>query len=206
MSILRPREDRFYLLFEDAAANVRGSAELLLAMLQDYTGVEVKAKAIKDLEHKGDDLTHTIYDQLNRIFVTPLDSEDIAAIASALDDIIDLIEVAADDFIVYNIDLPTPSSIELTGTLVHAVIQVQEAIALLRNRRDRAALRDRLTEINRLENEGDTLYRAAMQALFRQPDPVQMIKWKQIYDHIEEAIDKCEDVADVLHGVLLKYA
>lgn len=206
MSILRPREDRFYMLFEDAAANVRGSAELLLAMLEDYTDTEAKAKAIKDLEHKGDDLTHTVYDQLNRIFVTPLDREDIAAIASALDDIIDLIEVVADDFIVYNIDQPTPSSIELTRTLVHTVIQVQEAIALLRNRRDRAALRDHLTEINRLENEGDGHYRTAMQALFRQPDPVQMIKWKQIYDHIEEAIDKCEDVADVLHGVLLKYA
>ncbi|HEX8033132.1 MAG TPA: DUF47 family protein, partial [Ktedonobacterales bacterium] len=121
MSILRPREDRFYLLFDDAAANARGGAEMLLAMLQDYTDVEAKAKAIKDIEHKGDDLTHTIYDQLNRIFVTPLDREDIAAIASALDDVIDLIEVAADDFCVYNIDQPTPPSIELTGILVHSV-------------------------------------------------------------------------------------
>ncbi len=206
MSILRPHEDRFYLLFEDAAANVRNGAEMLLAMLEDYTAIDVKAKAIKDIEHKGDDMTHTVYDQLNRIFVTPIDREDVAAIASALDDIIDLIEVAADDFIVYNIELPTPSSIDLTRNLVHAVAQVQEAIALLRNRRERAALREHLTEINRLENEGDALYRTAMQALFRQPDPVQMIKWKQIYDHIEEAIDKCEDVADVLHGVLLKYA
>lgn len=206
MSILQPREDRFYKLFEDAAANVRYGAQLLFVMLNDFTEVEAKAKAIKAVEHKGDELTHEIYDQLNRIFVTPLDREDIAAIASALDDILDLVEAAADDFVLYAVTQPTPNAIELAGVIVSASIQVLEAVSLLRNRRDRAAVRERLTEINRLENEGDDIYRRGIQELFSQPDPVLMIKWKQIYDHLERAVDNCEDVADVLHGVLLKYA
>lgn len=206
MSILQPREDRFYKLFEDAAANVRRSAELLLAMLNDYTDVPAKAKAIKQVEHAGDELTHEIYDQLNRIFVTPLDREDIASIASALDDVLDLIEAAADDFVLYRIETPTRRAIDLAQTILDSALQVQEAVALLRHRRDRDALRERLTEINRLENEGDEIYRIAIQDIFAQPDPVLMIKWKQVYDHLERAIDNCEDVADVLYGVLLKYA
>ncbi|HLZ22333.1 MAG TPA: DUF47 domain-containing protein [Ktedonobacterales bacterium] len=206
MSILQPREDRFYRLFEDAAANARYGAELLLTMLNEYSDVEAKAKAIKAVEHKGDELTHEIYDLLNRIFVTPLDREDIAAIASALDDVLDLVEAAADDFVLYGVTEPTPNAIELASVIVSAASQVHEAVSLLRNRRDRAAVRERLTEINRLENEGDDIYRRGIQELFSQPDPVLIIKWKQIYDHLERAIDNCEDVADVLYGVLLKYA
>lgn len=206
MSILQPREDRFYKLFEDAAANVRRSADMLLAMLTDYTDVPAKAKAIKQVEHAGDELTHEIYDQLNRIFVTPLDREDIASIASALDDVLDLIEASADDFVLYRIETPTRRAVDFAQVIVDSTIQVQEAVALLRHRRDRDALRERLTEINRLENDGDDIYRIAIQDIFAQPDPVLMIKWKQVYDHLERAIDNCEDVADVLYGVLLKYA
>ena len=206
MSILQPREDRFYKLFEDAAANVHRGAELLLAMLNDYTDVPAKAKAVKQVEHVGDELTHTIYDQLNRIFVTPLDREDIASIASALDDVLDLVEAAADDFVLYRIESPMRRAIDLAQVILDCTTQMREAVALLRHRRDRDALRERLTEINRLENEGDDIYRIAIQDIFAQPDPVLMIKWKQVYDHLERAIDNCEDVADVIHGVLLKYA
>ncbi len=206
MSILMPREDRFYVLFENAAANVRRGAEGLVEMLNEYSNVPQKAKAIKDVEHAGDEITHEIYNQLGRVFVTPLDREDIAAISSALDDILDLVEASADDFVVYGIEAPTEPAIELARIIVQSTVEVQKAVALLRHRKDRSALRERLTEINSLENEGDAVYRVAMQALFRQPDPVLMIKWKQIYDHLERAIDACEDVADVLHGVLLKNA
>ncbi|HEX9055975.1 MAG TPA: DUF47 family protein [Ktedonobacterales bacterium] len=206
MSILMPREDRFYVLFENAAANVRRGAEGLVEMLNEYSNVPKKAKAIKDVEHAGDEITHEIYNQLGRVFVTPLDREDIAAISSALDDILDLVEASADDFVVYGIEAPTEPAIELARIIVQSTVEVQKAVTLLRHRKDRSALRERLTEINSLENEGDAVYRVAMQALFRQPDPVLMIKWKQIYDHLERAIDACEDVADVLHGVLLKNA
>ena len=206
MSILHPREDRFYRLFEDAAANVRRAAELLLAMLNDYTDVPAKARAIKDVEHKGDEITHTIYDQLNRIFVTPLDREDIAEIASRLDDVIDLIEASADDFVLFSVDAPTSHSVELAEIIVRSAIKIQDSVGLLSQRKARTEMRDYLTEINRLENEGDTVYRNAVQSLFQQPDAVRIIKWMQVYTHLERAIDSCEDVADELNGVLLKYA
>ncbi|HEX6543063.1 MAG TPA: DUF47 family protein [Ktedonobacterales bacterium] len=207
MSILLPREDRFYALIEASASNVSKGAEMLLAMLNDYTDVPAKARAIKDVEHAGDELTHDTYDLLNRLFVTPLDREDIGSISSALDDVLDLTEAAADDFVLYNIKEPLPPAMEMAQLIVQASEQIQEAVAYLRRlNKDRAAFRDRLTEINRLENQGDDVYRNAIQVLFSQSDPVMILKWKQIYDHLERAIDACEDVADVLHGVLLKYA
>lgn len=207
MSILLPREDRFYTLIEAAASNMSKGAEMLLAMLNDYTDIAEKAKAIKDVEHAGDELTHETYEQLNRIFVTPLDREDIGAISSALDDVLDLVEAAADDFVLFGIEEPQSSALEMAQLIVQSCVEIQEAVSHLRRlNKDRAAVRDRLTEINRLENQGDMVYRNAIQALFRQSDPLLIIKWKQVYDHLERAIDSCEDVADVLHGVMLKYA
>ena len=207
MSILLPREDRFYALIEAAAANMTKGAEMLVAMLSDYTNVQEKARAIKDVEHEGDELTHETYEQLNRIFVTPLDREDIGAISSAVDDVLDLVEAAADDFVLCSIEEPLPPALEMAQIIVQGCVQIQQAVAHLRRlNKDRAAFRDRLTEINRLENQGDDVYRNAIQTLFRQSDPLLILKWKQVYDHLERAIDSCEDVADVLHGVLLKYA
>lgn len=207
MSILQPREDRFYRLFEEAAANVRRGAEMLLAMLSDFTDVAAKAKAIKDVEHEGDTLTHEMYEQLNKVFVTPLDREDIAAIASALDDVLDLTEASADDFVVLHVERPQPAAIQMAELIVQSAIQIQEAFSYLKRlSKEREAMRDRLEEINRLENEGDLVYRTAVEELFSQSDAIQIIKWKQIYDHMERAIDMCENVADVLHGALLKYA
>ncbi len=207
MSILLPREDRFYALIEAAAANMTKGAEMLVAMLSDYTNIQEKARAIKDVEHAGDELTHDTYEQLNRIFVTPLVREDIGAISSAVDDVLDLVEAAADDFVLCSIEEPLPPSLEMAQLIVQGCVQIQQADAYLRRpNKDRAAFRDRLTEINRIENQGDDVYRNAIQTLFRQSDPLLILKWKQVYDHLERAIDSCEDVADVLHGVLLKYA
>lgn len=207
MSILQPREDRFYRLFEEDAANVRKGAEMLLAMLTDYTDVAAKAKAIKQVEHEGDTLTHDMYQQLNKVFVTPLDREDIAAIASALDDVLDLVEASADDFVVLHVEQPLPPALQMAEIIVKSAIEIQEAFATLKRLgKERPALHRRLEEINRLENEGDDVYRVAVESLFAQTDPILIIKWKQIYDHLERAIDMCENVADVLHGMLLKYA
>ena len=207
MSILQPREDRFYRLFEEDAANVRKGAEMLLAMLTDYTDVAAKAKAIKQVEHEGDTLTHDMYQMLNKVFVTPLDREDIAAIASALDDVLDLVEASASDFVVLHVEQPLPPAIEMAEIIVKSTIEVQEAFATLKRlSKERAAMHQHLEEINRLENEGDDVYSAAVESLFSQTDPILIIKWKQVYDHLEHAIDMCENVADVLHGMLLKYA
>lgn len=205
--MFQPREDRFYLLFDQAAANVRHGADMLLAMLRDYTDVSTKAMAIKAVEHAGDQLIHETFEQLNKVFVTPLDREDIGGIASALDDVIDLIEAVADDFVLMSIARPEPAAVELAELLVLCAAQVQEAVGCLpQMAKKRESLRESLDGLNDLEHDGDEVYRGAIQALFRQPDPILIIKWKQIYDHLERAIDKCEDFADVLHGVLLKYA
>src|SRR5262249_11805734 len=179
----------------------------LVEMLHDYTDVPAKARTIKDVEHSGDELAHITYEHLNRICVTPLDREDIGAITSALDDILDLIEAATADFVLCNIEELRPEALELAQIIELSSAQVQHAINCLpRMSRARAELRDHLPEINRLEREGDHVYRSAIQELFHQPDPILIIKWKQVLDHLECAIDACKDCADVLHGVLLKYA
>ncbi|HEU5367823.1 MAG TPA: DUF47 family protein [Ktedonobacterales bacterium] len=207
MSILIPREDKFYRLFGQAAANVLRGAELLSDLLHNFTDVATKVKLIQATEHEGDALTHEIFEQLNRTFVTPLDREDIAAIAKALDDVLDFIEASADAFQLYDISEPTPAAIELGELILQATQQVHIAILAMRNLRKQAAqIREAVVEINRLENVADQAYRGAMSSLFRQVDPVLMIKWKQVYDYLEQATDLCEDVGDVLQGVMLKNA
>lgn len=206
MSILQPHQDRFYRFFDEAAANAHKGAELLVEMLTHYSDVRAKAKGIKDVEHTGDELTHDAYALLNRIFVTPLDREDIAGLASSLDDILDLVEASADDFVVTGVSEPTGPAIEMAQIIEQAAAKVQEAVNLLPERRSHDKIRELVTEINTLENEGDHVYRSAMEELYKQQDPIYIIKWKQIYDHLERAIDRCEDVADELQGILLKYA
>jgi predicted phosphate transport protein (TIGR00153 family) len=205
-SIWHPRQDRFYTLFDEAAANVRRGAELLVEMLANYSEVRNKAREIKAVEHVGDELTHDTYALLNRTFVTPLDREDIARLASSLDDILDLVEASADDFVVTGVSEPTASAMEMAQIIAQAAVKVQEAVRLLPDRRSHSKIRELVTEINTLENEGDRVYRTAMEELYKAQDPIYIIKWKQIYDHLERAIDRCEDVADELQGILLKYA
>jgi predicted phosphate transport protein (TIGR00153 family) len=206
MSILIPREDKFYRLFEQAAANVLRGAQLLNDLLTNFTDVAAKVKMIQSAEHEGDTLTHEIFEQLNRSFVTPLDREDIAAIAKALDDVLDYIEASADAFQLYDIDEPTSASIELGTLILQAAEQVYKAILTMRHRKQAKQTREAVVEINRIENLADQVYRGAMSSLFRQADAVRIIKWKQVYDYLEQATDLCEDVGDVLQGVLLKNA
>jgi uncharacterized protein len=206
MSIWQPRQDRFYHLFDEAAANTRKGADLLVEMLTHFDDVRAKAREIKGVEHVGDELTHNTYELLNRIFVTPLDREDIASLASSLDDILDLVEASADDFVVTGVTEPTAPAIELTQIIAQAAAKVQEAVGILGDRRRHDAIRELVTQINTLENEGDRVYRTAMEELYKMSDPIYILKWKQIYDHLERAIDRCEDVADELAGILLKYA
>ena len=206
MSILAPREDKFYRLFKQAAANVLRGAELLNDLLTNFSEVSTKVKLIQAIEHEGDALTHEIFEQLNRTFVTPLDREDIAAIAHALDDVLDYIEAGADAFQLYDIDEPTPAAIEMGGLILQSVQQVQRAIAAMPHRKQAAQVKEAVVEINRIENLADQVYRGALSSLFRQSDPIRMIKWKQVYDYLEQAADLCEDVGDVLQGVILKNA
>lgn len=206
MSILIPQKDKFYRLFEQAVSNVLHGAELLNDLLNNFTDVATKVKLIQAAEHEGDALTHEIFEQLNRTFVTPLDREDIAAITRALDDVLDYIEASADAFQLYDIDEPTSAAIELGALILQASQQVHKAILAMRYKKQAANIREAVVEINRIENLADQVYRGAMSSLFRQSDPIRMIKWKQVYDYLEQATDLCEDVGDVLQGVLLKNA
>ncbi len=201
---LIPREERFFDLFVEDAANVLGAARLLEAMLRSYDVLERRAGELRDAEHRGDELSHVIGHRLESTFVTPFDREEIHALISGLDDILDLIEEVADTFVLYRIDRPTATAVQQAGIIVRCCEQLHEALLHLRGFK---GLDGYLIEIHRLENEGDRVVRAAIAGLFEDSgDPIQIIKWKTVYDLLEAAIDKCEDVADIIERITVKHA
>lgn len=205
---LFPRDEQFYDYFEQAAQNIVSGAQALADLLDDYQNVERKIERIRELEHVGDTLTHQVWEQLHKTFVTPIDREDIASIVERLDDVMDYIDEAALSLQTYRITHPTERSRELAHIIVRATTEVEMAISLLRKRSDLRKILPLTVEINRLENEGDYVYRHALAELFEeaQEDITAIIKWREIYEHLETAIDRCEDVANVLEGVVLKHA
>lgn len=202
-----PKHEKFFDLFDQSVENLREGARLLKALLEDYTDVEAKIKRIEDVEHKGDTLTHETIEHLNRIFVTPIDREDIHAIAEQVDDVLDRIDGAAYRLYLYEIPEPSESSRALADVLVRSVDEVALAVKALRNLRKPREIIDRCVRINTFENEADRILHKALAALFRDyKDPIMVIKWKEIYERLEDATDKCEDVANVLEGIVLKNA
>jgi predicted phosphate transport protein (TIGR00153 family) len=204
---LFPREEKFFVLFEQSAQNVVKIAQQLRDLVTNWENVKERVEMITSLEHDGDAITHQIIAQLHRTFVTPLDREDIALLAQTLDDITDLIHSSADAMLLYKVDCPTDKVKELVDILVRASVEVESGVAQIHARIDRDKLLKSSMEINRLENIGDSLYRSALAELFvNSPDFTYLIKWREIYEDIESAIDKCEDIANVLEGIALKYA
>jgi predicted phosphate transport protein (TIGR00153 family) len=201
---LLPREEGFYRLFVNQADNILVGAKALLEMLSHYTGVPEQVQSIKAIEHNGDDIGHSILTKLNQTFITPFDREDIHELCSQLDDVIDLIDAAASRFVLYRVNSIRSGTIELVKVLVSATAEVVEAVRALET--PEKALKHCI-EINRYENESDRLCRTLIAQLFdEERDPVQIIKWKEIFEVIETAVDKCEDVANVIEGVILKSA
>lgn len=199
---LRLKEETFFDLFTQAANNILVAAQRLVELLDDYHDVERKAEVIKSIEEAGDDITHTIIDRLNRTFVTPLDREDIFALAKQLDDVLDWIEASSARMAVYKISHATPEARELGRIILAECEALVEAIGNLR-RLDR--LEGPVREINRLENLADHLQRDAIAKLFTaDADPIDVIKWKEIYETLEEATDQGEHVAHVLEGIHAK--
>lgn len=203
---LLPRDEVFFELFEQATEIIVNGAETLQRMLDDFGQAEVYRQEIADLEHDGDSVIHKVMDKLNRTFVTPLDPEDIRALASRLDDIIDYTQAAAERLVLYHVTEPYQDSRELAGILVQTTKEVQQVVALLRDLSQRRAILEHCIEINRLENAGDKLYREALGQLFRQGDTMELIRWKEIFEQIEQAIDQCEDLADVIESIVVKHA
>ena len=201
---LIPRDVRFFDLFVEDAANVLGGARLLEAMLRTYDVVERRAGEIRDAEHRGDEMSHEIGHRLESTFVTPFDREEIHALISGLDDVLDYIEEVSDIFLLYRIPAPTPVAIQQASIVVRQCEQLYEALQHLRGFH---GLEKYWIEVHRLENEGDQLARSAIADLFQGgQDPVEIIKWKEIYGLLESTIDKCEDVADIIERIVVKHA
>jgi uncharacterized protein len=204
---LLPREGRFFILFEESAKNAAEVAQQLKDLIDNWCNVEEKVQGIIEMEHKGDAATHEIIALVHRTFVTPFDREDIALLAHSLDDIVDLIEAAADAMNLYQIEVPTPRAKELADVICQSTAEVSRAITELRQKVSLKVILKRSVEINRLENLADKIYREALAELFRDSkDIAYIIKWREIYEYLENATDRCEDVANVLEGVALKYS
>lgn len=197
----------FFELFERHASKTLEAARLLQAMLKNPVDLSDQARRIKEVEHEGDVITHRAVETLHRTFVTPIDRGDIHRLISRLDDVLDLIDATAERVWLYGINSINREACDLADTLVNAVSEVSRAMVGLRDLKNREGLLQVCMEINRYENQGDTLLRSAVARLFQDSkDPLLVIKWKDIFEFLEDAIDRCEDVANIVEGVVLEYA
>ncbi len=195
------------MLFEQSAQNDVKITQQLRDMVYIWENVKERVWVITDLEHQGDAITHQIFEQLHRSVITPFDREDIALLAHSLDDVADFIHAAADAMLLYKVERPTKRAQELVDIVVQAVAEVEKAVSEIYDRTGRKQILKRCVEINRLENLGDSVFRSAMAELFDDSaDIAGLIKWREIYQHMESVIDRCEDIANILEGVSLKYA
>ena len=201
---LIPREEKFYQDFLAAADNLVAAAKLLDEMLASDPPSVGKAAEIKELEHRCDYLTHEIFQRLHKTFVTPIDREDIHALASSLDDVMDAIDAAAHLFQQYQITQVRDGVRQFSRIIVTATEQIRLA---LHHMKEHEAVTPSVVEINRLENEADRVHQEVISALFiDEKDPITLIKWKEIFDYLEATVDSIEDVSDVIQGVVLKHA
>jgi len=202
-----PRNERFFDLFEESARNMVKASSILAELVERWEDVDEKVRQITELEHHGDNITHRIMAELHGTFVTPIDREDIAQLANRMDDVLDLIEGAAVAMLIYWVTRPTQRAHELADILLKVTTEVSTAIPRLRHRNQLDKIPAHCIEINRLENEADQVIRSALAELFRdQVALADIIKWREIYEHMETAIDRCEDIANVLEGVMIKRA
>jgi len=201
-----PREERFFELFNEQTGNLVRGAELLVKLVADHTQAEDVRRQIEEVEHQGDITTHEIADRLNRTFNTPFDHEDIHELAARLDDVLDNIEATADRMFLYEAGRAGPEMVTLAENLSDAAKALAMAVEGLHDvTRNARRIMDYCIEIHRLENVADEQSRLALARLFRGTDALYALKWKEIYDHVENAIDKCEDVATILEGIVVKH-
>ncbi len=204
---LLPRGKIFFELFQESAVNMVETAELMKDMVDHWEKLEHNVAQIEECEHKGDNTTHRIIELLHRSFVTPFDQEDMALLAHSLDDIVDLIHAAAVAMFIYKIDTPKEGAKDLADIIVSASKEVAVALGQLPPRPKLTQVLKHCIEINRLENAADSVFRSAMAELFDNcTNTADIIKWREILEHMESATDRCEDVANVLEGVALKHA
>jgi len=192
-------------MIERQSKNVLEGVDSLVNMLEHYNEIDKKREKIKQIENEGDKMVHDIFSELNKTFITPIDREDITKLTSSLDDILDNLEAVSERLIIYEIKKPPQYMLEFAQILQKTTRNVNQGINLLRNFKEAKQIRAFCKEINTLENEGDILLRKATAELFKKKDPIEIIKIKELYDDMEAAIDRCEDVADVIGDILVKY-
>jgi uncharacterized protein len=204
---LIPREEQYFDLIDQAAKYLVEGAAALEAMCADYTKIEEKVSHIDGLEHACDEICHTTLDKLDKTFITPLDREDIHELILRIDDVLDMINGAASRFVLYGVKAPTPPAIRLVSIIRRQVGEVETALRCLRNPRTYGTIGVHLIEIHRLENEADDLIRQSIGDLFRHhTDPIDLVRWKGVYEELEAVTDCAEDVANVIQGITVKMA
>ena len=204
--LLIPKDKIFFDLFEKQAGVVKEAAWQLVALTEDFTNVKEKRHAIEKLEHKGDQITHDIYEQLNSSFITPIDPEEISKLASALDEILDYIDGATEKMYYYNIESTDSHMIELAKLIHMSTVEIESAVKGIRSIKDPRYIEERCIEVNRLENLADDVLAHAVTDLFKTTDAIAIIKLKDIYEHLETATDNCEDVANVLSDIAIRHS
>ncbi len=207
LGIFQSRGDKFYRWFEEASENNYKAAQLLDKLCKHFKDPKKISEQIRELEHRGDEISHTIYSEINRTFVTPLDREDIIMLTQSLDDVVDLIDSSASTITVYNVKKITPVAHEFCEIITASTKLVAEILPKLRHRRTFSQVHKAIIEINRLENKADDLLKKSLTELFRNPkDPLDVIRWRDIYGVMEDVTDKTEDIANVLQNLITKYA
>ncbi len=203
---LVPTDRRFFELLARSARTLVTGSEALADFFEHYENVEVKAERIRELEHEADFITHEVMAQLHRTFITPIDREDIANLIQRMDDVMDFMEEASTAMRIYRIRNVRTRAVEVVRLMPEMTRLIEQAVQLLA-RGNLKAILPITVEINRLENQADVIFRAAMSELFdEEANPAEIIKWREVYSDLESATDSAEDVANVLEGVVLKYA
>ena len=202
---LLPHDASFFGFFEQQGKKTVEGCRAFLAMVEEANNLQSHAQRVKQIEHECDDITHAVVEQLHKTFITPIDRNDIYRLITKMDDIMDYVEAAADRLALYEIPTMTKEVGELARCLVSSAEHVLGAVTSIRDLKRPNGILDHCIEINRLENVADQLLRSALARLFREEkDPIAVIKWKEIYETLESATDRCEDVANIIEGVVLE--
>jgi hypothetical protein len=204
--LLIPQDKVFFDLFEKQAGNVREAAWQLVALTEDFSNVKATRHGIAELEPEGELTTHDIYHQLNTTFITPLDPEEISRLASTLDDVLDFIDGATEKMQYYGIESADTHMVELAKLIHMSTIELESAVKGIRSLKDPRYVEERCIEVNRLENLADDVLAHAVTDLFKTTDAIGIIKLKDIYEHLETATDRCEDVANVLSDIAIRHS
>ena len=193
-------------MFEELACKIEEGGKMFTDILNNYEQSEAKIAKLKEIEHEADIITHRTYEKMHRTFLTPLDREDIYNLVNKMDSVLDMIEAAAVRMQLYKIKKPADEIKELARILNLAIGKIKKIVHALRDKKKSQEILEDCVEINTLENEGDIVLRMTMARLFeREKDPFELIKWKEIFERIEESIDVCEDVSNIIEGIVLKH-